>query len=122
MTIFALLIYLGGIFVRITDSNINFVGLILISGITILTLLQTYFLIIKNRKGILLTNIHLVTLFSFIIYEVIIELITYKSYNRNVNGMVFGVFLLLISMLIVNKFKVSKITYDNVDEIGQKEE
>ncbi|MFY1045880.1 hypothetical protein [Chryseobacterium sp. GP-SGM7] len=116
-TIFSAILYLMAIVVRINDG-IDFLGLILISLILILSLFQSYFLIVKNRKGILLTNIHLILLLCFTLFELITYFIAYRTYDQGTNGMVMGVFFILASLFIVNKFKVLKVEYEDVEEIG----
>lgn len=104
------------IVVRI-NNEINFLGLTLISLILILSLFQSYFLIVKNRKGIFLTNIHLVLLLCFTVFELITYLIAYRIY-QDTNGIVMGMLFILASLFIVNKFKVSKVEYEDVEKIG----
>ncbi|WP_312902881.1 hypothetical protein [Chryseobacterium taichungense] len=116
-TIFSAILYLMAIVVRI-NNEINFLGLTLISLILILSLFQSYFLIVKNRKGVLLTNIHLVLLLCFMVFELITYLIAYRIYDQDTNGIVMGILFILASIFIVNKFKVSKVEYEDVEKIG----
>jgi hypothetical protein len=117
LTIFSAILYLMAIVVRI-NNEIDFLGLTLISLILILSLLQSYFFIVKNRKGILLTNIHLVLLLCFTVFELVTYLIAYRTYDQGTNGIVMGILFILASLFIVNKFKVPKVEYEDVEKIG----
>jgi len=118
LTFFSAILYLMAIVVRISNE-INFLGLTLIFLILSLSLFQSYFLIVKNRKGILLTNIHLVLLLCFMIFELITYLIAYRAYDQGTNGMVTGILFILASLFIVNKFKVPKVEYEGLENIGK---
>jgi hypothetical protein len=118
LTIFSIFIYSTGLFVRISEGVLSVLGFIFIALILILALLQVYFLLIKNKKNILLTNVHLIILICFTLYGLMDELITYRYYTRDVNGMVFIIIILLISLFIVNKYKIREVKYENIESIG----
>lgn len=114
LTTFTFFIYLTVLFARILNTPNEGIAWLAFASMAVLSGLQIYFLIMKDRKAILLTNIHLGALLCLFIYESVhnfIDLMRMKIYNNDTNGILFGIVLLVLSLYILNRFKVSEIRY-----------
>lgn len=122
---FTCFLYQAGVYVQTLNSHKDFFSLAVMGSLAVLSGFQVYFLIRKDRKAIVLTNIHLGTLLCLLIYVLVnnlIDLVRFKIYVNDTNGILFGVVLIVLSLYIVNKFKVSGMKYEDINEIGKKHE
>ncbi len=117
--ILSFVMYVGGLFVRINAGNYNWLGLMILTMLAVLVFFQSYFLIIKSFKSILLINVHLIFLFCYTLYELANELFHFGIYNQSVNGLLTMIIIIAFSLIIVNKYKVQNpLKYENIEEIG----
>lgn len=117
LTLFTFFIYVIIIFnINVSVISLRFISFIIL---IILSILQFYFFIIKNRKAIILTNLHLSLMLGFGVYNLIKELIFSRVYTRDINGLVFFIVLILLSIFIINKYKTPKVVYNDLDELGK---
>ncbi|WP_294205535.1 hypothetical protein [uncultured Chryseobacterium sp.] len=122
---FTCFLYQAGVYLQTLNPHKDFVPIAGMSSMAILSGFQVYFLIRKDRKAIVMTNIHLGILLCIMVYGLVsnlIDLIRFKIYINDTNGILFGVAFLVLSLYIVNKFKVSEMRYEDINEIGRKHE
>ncbi|SUX44691.1 Uncharacterised protein [Chryseobacterium indoltheticum] len=118
LTLFMVFIYAIIIFnISISTKPVRFIFIVFLLSISVL---QFYFFIIKNRKGIILTNLHLCIMLGFVAYGLIKDLIINRFYTSDTNGLIFFIFIISLSIFIVNKYKSSTIEYSDLDELGKK--
>lgn len=120
LILFTVFIYAIILFnVSINTKPVRFIFIVFL---LILSVLQFYFFIIKNRKGIILTNVHLSIMLGFAVYSLIKDLIINRFYTSDINGLIFFIFIISLSIFIINKYKTPKVEYENLDQIGQNQD
>ena len=118
-TFFTLFLYVTSIITRVQNHYLSFFGKLFLGILLINSIFQMFLLFNRNSKIIIIINIHLLLLMFYLIFELVTNLIIFKTYNQVINGIFWLIIIICINYFIFNKYKLYLKDQAEIDEIGK---